>query len=93
MLYDGGDVLQRSYSFDFLIPNSGYTGTFATINYPTASSEWTIEYNPMGLTVEYLGVVLPVNLIDFKAIANNSTEKLVLPSSLPDLNPVAEKSV
>lgn len=54
-------------TYQMITSTPGYTGTFTTVNYPTASSEWKINYNATNITIEYLGLILPVHLIDFKA--------------------------
>ena len=65
----GGYTPAIGETFKIVTSTPGYTGTFASISYPTASTEWKIDYNSSDITIEYLGIVLPVNLIDFKAIA------------------------
>ena len=51
----------------FMIINAinGFTGTFATINWPTPASEWEIAYNANDVTIKYIGTVAPVELTKF----------------------------
>ena len=53
--------------FIFIDAVNGYTGTFATVNWPSAASEWELTYNTNDVTIKYLGSPLPIELTSFSA--------------------------